>query len=199
MADGTLSLSDGFDEATEADWLAAVEKALKGGGIERITRQTRDGIKIQPLYRETDFASSTDPRGAPGAAPYLRGGAKQPDRYLPWDIRQTFAHPDPAETNQEIIRDLERGVSSIHVVVDNTAAACSALEEAGIPYTQRDVICVNVVDRPGALRDAAFVMSEAGVNIDSVYGAIKGGVIFGVDDVDGATQVAAGLDVMKPE
>lgn len=118
MADGTLSLSDGFDEATEADWLAAVEKALKGGGIERITRQTRDGIKIQPLYRETDFASSADPRGAPGAAPYLRGGAKQPDRYLPWDIRQTFAHPDPAETNQEIIRDLERGVSSIHLALE---------------------------------------------------------------------------------
>lgn len=118
MADGTLSLSDGFDEATEADWLAAVEKALKGGGIERITRQTRDGIKIHPLYRETDFASSSDPRGAPGAAPYLRGAADQPDRYLPWDIRQSFSHPDPAETNQEIMRDLERGVSSIHLAVE---------------------------------------------------------------------------------
>jgi methylmalonyl-CoA mutase len=118
MADGTLSLSDGFDDATEADWLAAVEKALKGGGIERITRQTRDGLKIHPLYRETDFASSSDPRGAPGAAPYLRGAADAPDRYLPWDIRQSFSHPDPAETNQEIMRDLERGVSSIHLAIE---------------------------------------------------------------------------------
>ena len=102
MADGTLSLSNGFDEATEADWLAAVEKALKGGGLERITRQTRDGIKIHPLYRETDFASGSDPRGAAGTAPFLRGETDAPNPYLPWDIRQSFAHPDPAQTNREI-------------------------------------------------------------------------------------------------
>lgn len=122
MADGTLSLSSGFDEATEADWLAAVEKALKGGGIERITRQTRDGIKIRPLYRETDYASSTDLRGAPGSAPYLRGAVDEPDRYLPWDIRQTFAHPDPSETNREILRDLERGVTSINLGIECSGA-----------------------------------------------------------------------------
>lgn len=118
MADGMLSLSDRFDEATEADWLAAVEKALKGGGIGRITRQTRDGIKIHPLYREPDFAAATDPRGAPGQAPYLRGASTQPDVYLPWDIRQSFSHPDPAETNAQIMRDLERGVTSIHLALE---------------------------------------------------------------------------------
>ena len=87
MADGTLSLSNQFEDATEADWLAAVEKALKGGGIDRITRETRDGIKIHPLYRETDFESGSNPRGVPGEAPYLRGATGTPDRYLPWDIR----------------------------------------------------------------------------------------------------------------
>jgi len=123
MADGTLSLSNGFDEATEADWLAAVEKALKGGGIERITRQTRDGIKIHPLYRETDFASGSDVRGLPGTAPYLRGPTDAPNPYLPWDIRQSFAHPDPAETNQEIMRDLERGVTSVELAIECSGQA----------------------------------------------------------------------------
>jgi len=118
MADGTLSLSSGFDEATEADWLAAVEKALKGGGIERITRQTRDGLKIHPLYREPDFQSSNDPRGTPGTSPYLRGTTSTPDKYLPWDIRQSFSHPDPSVTNQDIMRDLERGVTSIHLAIE---------------------------------------------------------------------------------
>ena len=118
MADGMLSLSSGFDEASEADWLAAVEKALKGGGLDRITRQTRDGLKIRPLYRESDFESAENTRGVPGDAPYLRGASAEPDPYLPWDIRQTFAHPDPAVTNQEIMRDLERGVTSIHLALD---------------------------------------------------------------------------------
>ncbi len=118
MADGTLSLSNRFEDATEADWLAAVGKALKGGGIERITRETRDGIKINPLYRETDFESGSNPRGVPGDAPYLRGPTGTPDRFLPWDIRQAFSHPDPATTNLEILRDLERGVTSIHLEIE---------------------------------------------------------------------------------
>jgi methylmalonyl-CoA mutase len=118
MADGTLSLSSGFAEATEADWLSAVEKALKGGGIERITRTTRDGIKVRPLYRETDFSSGDNARGTPGEAPYLRGGQAKPNAYLPWDIRQSFSHPDPVVTNQEILRDLERGVSSVHLAIE---------------------------------------------------------------------------------
>ncbi|MEM1147894.1 MAG: methylmalonyl-CoA mutase family protein, partial [Pseudomonadota bacterium] len=113
MADGMLSLSSGFDEATEADWLAAVEKALKGGPLEKITRTTRDELKIRPLYRETDFASGQDLRGTPGEAPFLRGKTAAPDPYLPWDIRQSFAHPDPSVTRNEILRDLERGVTSI--------------------------------------------------------------------------------------
>lgn len=118
MADGTLSLSNQFEDATEADWLAAVGKALKGGGIERITRETRDGIKIHPLYRETDFESGLNPRGAPGEAPYLRGSTATPDRFLPWDIRQAFSHPDPSTTNLEILRDLERGATSIHLEIE---------------------------------------------------------------------------------
>lgn len=118
MADDLLSLSGGFDEASEADWLAAVEKALKGGGIEKITRKTRDDVAIKPLYRETDFNSASDPLGAPGKAPYTRGASEQPDPYLPWDIRQRFTHPDPAATNTEILRDLERGVSGVELAVD---------------------------------------------------------------------------------
>ena len=118
MADGMLSLSGSFDSATEADWLAAVEKALKGGGLDRITRQTCDGLKIRPLYRESDFQSAENVRGLPGDEGFLRGASAEPDPYLQWDIRQTFAHPDPAVTNQEILRDLERGVTSIHLAIE---------------------------------------------------------------------------------
>lgn len=123
MADGMLSLSSGFDEATEADWLAAVEKALKGGPLEKITRTTRDELKIRPLYRETDFASGQDLRGTPGEAPFLRGKTAAPDPYLPWDIRQSFAHPDPSVTRNEILRDLERGVTSIELAIDGSGQA----------------------------------------------------------------------------
>ena len=69
MADDLLPLSSGFPDATEAEWLASVDKVLKGRGIDSITRKTVDGLAIHPLYRESDFAAATDPLGTPGKAP----------------------------------------------------------------------------------------------------------------------------------
>ncbi|MCA8898957.1 MAG: methylmalonyl-CoA mutase subunit beta [Hyphomonas sp.] len=120
MADDILPLSSTFPDATEAEWLATVEKALKGRGLDAITRMTADGLKIRPLYREDDVPTAGDPLGTPGAAPYLRGPTAAPNPWLPWDIRQAFTHTSAAITNAEILRDLERGVSSIELVVDST-------------------------------------------------------------------------------
>ena len=130
MADNILSLSGEFPDATESDWLASVEKALKGGGLERITRKLPGGLCVRPLYRESDFASASNPNGAPGAAPYTRGRTATPDRYLPWDIRQRFTHPDPKQTNAEILRDLERGVSSVEIALECDGTYGCAIETA---------------------------------------------------------------------
>jgi len=118
MSSEFLSLSGDFPEADENQWREAVTKALKGGSPDRLTRTTADGLSIAPLYREADFPSATGPLGAPGKAPFLRGAEAARDPFLPWDIRQSFRHPDPMTTNGEILRDLERGVSSVELVID---------------------------------------------------------------------------------
>lgn len=120
MADDILPFSSAFPAATEAEWLSAVEKALKGKSVDTLTRKTADGLGIKALYRESDFAAATDPLGIPGEAPYLRGKTAAPDKWLPWDIRQLFTHPSAEETNAEILRDLERGVSSVEIALDCT-------------------------------------------------------------------------------
>ena len=58
MPDDILPFSSAFPEATEADWLREVEKALKGKGAETLTRKTADGLGIKALYRESDFAGA---------------------------------------------------------------------------------------------------------------------------------------------
>ena len=131
MADDILSLSTGFDTATEADWTQAVEKALKGRGPDALLKPQPGGLTIRPLYRETDHASAGNPMGQPGAAPFIRGAVTERDPHLPWDIRQTFTHADPAVTNAEILRDLERGVSSIELKLDCTG-------EGGVSITDAD-------------------------------------------------------------
>jgi methylmalonyl-CoA mutase len=114
MPDTTLSLSAAFPEASEADWLAAVSSALKGKGAESLLKPTAEGLSIKPLYRRSDAEGEL---GGPGVAPFLRGATAAPDIYLPWDIRQVFAHPSPEITNREILRDLERGVSSLEIAI----------------------------------------------------------------------------------
>lgn len=154
MADDILPFSSAFPEANEADWLREVEKALKGKGAETLNRKTADGLGIKALYRESDFAAAADPLGVPGAAPFLRGKTAAPDRWLPWDIRQRFSHPSPANTNAEILRDLERGVSSIEIRVDGSG-------EDGVQLcTGEDVAAVL----------AGVDASIAGVALDSARG-----------------------------
>jgi hypothetical protein len=73
------------------------------------------------------------------------------------------------------------------------------LEAQGFKYTQREVLVVKVLDEPGMLGDVALVMSEAGINIDSIYITTAGHVVMGVDDLKGAIQVAGGMAVMIQE
>ncbi|MEO1475380.1 MAG: methylmalonyl-CoA mutase family protein [Pseudomonadota bacterium] len=133
MADEYLSISSEFPDADESQWIQAVEKALKGAGPEKLERKTADGLTIKPLYRESDWPSSADPLGTPGEAPFLRGADSVRTAYLPWDIRQPFAHPDPAITQSEILHDLERGVTSVELVIDPTGAqGCAIADRASL-------------------------------------------------------------------
>ena len=91
----------------------------------------------------------------------------------------------------------ERAV--VQVVPSEPGVAARALEEAGIVYTQREVLVVRVLDEPGMLGDVALVMATAGINIDSVYATARGHIVLGVDDLDGAIQVAGGMAVITPD
>jgi hypothetical protein len=91
------------------------------------------------------------------------------------------------------------GKSMVQFVPADPNKTAHALGAAGISYTTREVLIVRVLDEPGMLGDVALVMSHAGINIDSVYVTTRGHVVLGVDDLDGATQVAGGMAVMMPE
>ena len=81
-----------------------------------------------------------------------------------------------------------RGI--IHILVDDakTGAARQALEEAGMGVAdEREVLVIDVEDRPGTLGGLARALGEANVNIEFVYttfGGIK--LVIGTDDMDSA-------------
>ncbi|MEL6663970.1 MAG: hypothetical protein AAFR33_13325, partial [Pseudomonadota bacterium] len=80
----SASLAASNVSESEADWRAAVEKALRGKDIGTLEKHGVGGLLVRPLYRETDVASAKDPFGHPGSAPFIRGPETQRDRYLPW-------------------------------------------------------------------------------------------------------------------
>jgi hypothetical protein len=72
--------------------------------------------------------------------------------------------------------------------VEDPAATRAALSEAGIEVGgERDVLVVDVEDRPGTMGEVARRIGEAGVNIELAYttfGAVR--LVLGVDDLDKA-------------
>ncbi len=105
-----------------------------------------------------------------------------------------------ARVNIEAIHGRSRdGQSFVSFVPKDPDHAARALDAAGVAYTTREVVIVRVLDEPGMLGDVALVMAKAGINIDAVYVTTHGHIVLGVDDVDGAIHVAAGMAVMAFE
>jgi hypothetical protein len=82
------------------------------------------------------------------------------------------------------------GEAEFHLLVQDAVAAKRVLHDAGIEvHVERQVLEVEVEDRPGALGEVARRLADAGVNIDLLYLNGKGQVVLGVDDLDKARQV----------
>jgi hypothetical protein len=81
-----------------------------------------------------------------------------------------------------------RGI--IHLLVDDGAAerAVAALTEAGLGVAgQREVLVVDIEDKPGSLGELARELAEANVNIELLYttfGGVK--VVIATDDLENA-------------
>ncbi|HEX2031005.1 MAG TPA: amino acid-binding protein [Actinomycetota bacterium] len=70
----------------------------------------------------------------------------------------------------------------VHVLVEDAAAARSALDGAGVAVrSEREMVLVNVEQRPGELGRVSRAMADAGVNIELAYPHQRG-LAFGVDD-----------------
>jgi hypothetical protein len=83
--------------------------------------------------------------------------------------------------------------AEVHILVPHAEAAKHALAISHLVVTrEREVVAVEVEDRPGVLADLTRAIARAGVNIDLVYVATRNRVVFGSPDLAG---LKAALDV----
>jgi len=195
MADD-LSLSAEFPPGDEAKWRALVDKALDGAAFERLTTKTEHGVPVKPLYREPDWASAGDASGVPGVAPFIRGGRAVNDFYLPWDIRQVVAHPDPAVAAMQVMEALEGGVSSVELRVDAAGeqgiVARSAVDFARLlDGVKLDLACV-ALEAAGASSTQGIALAALLADVAARQGGAEALLAFNVDPI-GALARTGGL------
>lgn len=155
MTTTILPLADDFAPPSREDWLALVEKTLKGETFEdALVRRTADGIAIAPLYT---------------AAPTTVRDLAPRDATRPWDLRTAIRHPDAARANREILQDLQGGAASVLIALDPAGANGVAVGDAAGLARLLDGVLLDLA--PVAL-DAGFLGPRAA---DWLGAAAKGG------------------------
>jgi|SRR6516225_4772113 hypothetical protein len=81
----------------------------------------------------------------------------------------------------------------LHVLVPHAEAAKHALAISRLAVSrEREVVVVDVEDRPGVLADLTRKVARAGVDLDLVYVATRNRLVFGAADLAGL-KTALGL------
>ncbi len=82
------------------------------------------------------------------------------------------------------------GKGVIHVLLEDATPARKVLGEAGFEVEEdRQVLVLEVSDRPGELGGICRRIADAGVNIDLIYAATGTRIVLGVDDFEKARSV----------
>jgi hypothetical protein len=85
--------------------------------------------------------------------------------------------------------------AELHILVPHAEAARHSLAISHLAITrEREVIVVDVEDRPGVLADLTRKIARAGVDLDLVYVATRNRVVFGAGDLAG---LKAALDAAR--
>jgi methylmalonyl-CoA mutase len=148
-----LVLAAEFPAATRQQWQRLVAKVIGVDGDgdapeRRLATVTGDGIEIEPLY----IADAARPApGFPGQSPFVRGRGPAGNRGG-WDVRQRHQHPDPAVAREQIMEDLEGGVSSLWLGLGDGRIPVDALP---------DVLAETYLDLAPVVLDAGAQFARA--------------------------------------
>ena len=83
--------------------------------------------------------------------------------------------------------------AELHILVPHGGAVRHLLAISHLAVSrEREVVVVDVEDRPGVLADLTRKIARAGVNLDLVYVATRNRVVFGADDLP-ALRAALGV------
>ena len=109
-----LRLTEEFSAVTETEWLALVEKGLRGAEFESLKRKTDDSLERGPLTTSAELPDAIA-AFARTEAPLLEA--------RPWHISAPIREADTHQANKQALEDLTGGVSSLRLTLGTSGVA----------------------------------------------------------------------------
>ncbi len=114
------NLKKDFPVPTFEEWKQQVEKDLKGESFDKkLLTKTYEEITLQPLYTSDHIKDLPQINNLPGFQNFLRGNSASGFNGRDWEIAQEYNQAMPEDLNKAIRYDLQRGLNSINIVLDN--------------------------------------------------------------------------------
>jgi len=179
-----------FKPSTYEEWYVEAEKLLKGAPFDKkMLTKTPEGITLKPIYNKEDMTFDVS---LPGFDDYVRGTSAAGNKASPWKISQELCAGTPEEFNAKILDALNKGQTSIEIVLDEASAhavdadksekgkvahkglsiSCAKDFDAALKGVETDCVEINIRTASAAADiAAALYASQKGKNL-------KGGIFF---------------------
>lgn len=153
----------GFSPVTKAEWLARVEKDLRGRELSDLDWQLEESIRLSPIYTAEDV---------PADLPPIEAGRINNQ----WEVGAYIQAGTPKEVNQRALTALEGGVTAplFHLLRQPTVAEISEML-AGIhlPYISLNTALISPDKDPAELfRDLVFYLRKKGYPLSDIRGSV---------------------------
>lgn len=88
------------------------------------------------------------------------------------------------------------GKGVISLVTDNPSKAESSLKGEGIEFKKKEVLLVQLEDKPGQIALLSRNLADEGINIESFYITMGGQQVIGTDNFERTKEIAEDLGIL---
>ena len=157
--------AEGWTPVTGDDWMALIQRTLRGGDLADLTSKTRDGIEIRPLYTH----SPARPAAARTAVDPVRSARG-------WDVRTRHrvvagGRSDPDMLRLRVDDDLAAGATSVElevgegVTIDELDRVLSGVDLSEPPVALAPHASLSTAEALGVLAARQGVVLAAGSSV----------------------------------
>lgn len=175
--DDALKLRKDFPVPSFEDWKNQVIKDLNSDPFEKLITKTYEGIPLQPIYTSNDLKNLKQINNLPGFESFLRGNSASGFNGKEWEIAQEYNQALPEELNEALRYDLQRGLNSINIMLDNPTMLGLDADQSKPGEVGKDGLSISGVRKMQVLfKD--IDLAEQPVNVNCGFSALPFSLLF---------------------